>query len=148
VDFAEFRVESANEPGLERKVWLFAMVLGRSRYLWAQFVVHQDLPTVLRCRTEAFEHFGGAPREILYDRMKTAVLGEPDEDKPIIYNAKLLACGAHYGFGPRGRQPCRRRCRALNKASSQRWKPSRRCWARNTRRARAGASRWSCRPHD
>jgi len=25
---------------------------------------------------EAFEHFGGAPREILYDRMKTAVLGD------------------------------------------------------------------------
>ena len=30
-----------------------------------------------------FEHFGGAPREILYDRMKTAVLGEPEQDKAI-----------------------------------------------------------------
>ena len=75
VDFAEFRVEFDTEPGQERKVWLFAMVLGHSRYLWAQFVLHQDLPTLLRCHMEAFEHFGGAPREILYDRMKTAVLG-------------------------------------------------------------------------
>ena len=107
VDFAEFRVAFASEPGIERKVWLFAMVLGHSRYLWAQYVMHQDLPTVLRCHMEAFEHFGGVPREILYDRMKTAVLGEPEADQPIVYNAKLLACGAHYGFVPRACQPYR-----------------------------------------
>lgn len=107
VDFAEFKVAFAGEGGLERKVWLFAMVLGHSRYLWAQFVMHQDLPTVLRCHMEAFEHFAGVPREILYDRMKTAVLGEPDADKPIIYNAKLVACGQHYGFVPRACKPYR-----------------------------------------
>lgn len=107
VDFAEFKVRFCSEGGLERKVWLFAMVLGHSRYLWAQFVMHQDLPTVLRCHMEAFEHFGGVPRQILYDRMKTAVLGEPEQDKGIIYNAKLLACGVHYGFVPRACQPYR-----------------------------------------
>ena len=107
VDFAEFVVEFAGEAAVKRKVWLFAMVLGHSRYLWAQYVLHQDLATVLRCHMEAFEHFGGAPREILYDRMKTAVLGEPDQDKPIVYNAKLLGCGAHYGFVPRACQPYR-----------------------------------------
>ncbi|TXC62152.1 transposase [Piscinibacter aquaticus] len=31
VDVAEFRVEFANEPGLECKVWLLAMLLGQSR---------------------------------------------------------------------------------------------------------------------
>ena len=107
VDFAEFRVRFAAAPEVERKVWLFAMVLGHSRYLWAQFVLHQDLATVLRCHMEAFEHFGGVPREILYDRMKTAVLGEPDADQPIVYNAKLLGCGAHYGFAPRACAPYR-----------------------------------------
>jgi hypothetical protein len=56
---------------------------------------------------QAFEHFGGAPREILYDRMKTAVLGEPEDDSPIVYNAKLVALGAHYGFTPRACQPYR-----------------------------------------
>lgn len=106
VDFAEFSVEFVGEA-VKRKVWLFAMVLGHSRYLWAQFVLHQDLATVLRCHMEAFEHFGGTPREILYDRMKTAVLGEPDADKPIVYNAKQLGCGAHYGFVPRACQPYR-----------------------------------------
>ena len=107
VDFAEFRVEFTDEPGQERKVWLFAMVLGHSRYLWAQFVLHQDLPTLLRCHMEAFEHFGGSPREILYDRMKTAVLGEPEAGRGVVYNAKLLALGAHYGFVPRACQPYR-----------------------------------------
>jgi len=107
VDFAEFRVEFTGQPGVERKVWLFAMVLGHSRYLWGQYVLHQDLATVLRCHIEAFEHFGGAPREILYDRMKTAVLGESDVDQSIVYNAKLVACGAHYGFVPRACQAYR-----------------------------------------
>jgi hypothetical protein len=107
VDFAEFRVEFTHEPGQERKVWLFAMVLGHSRYLWAQFVLHQDLPTLLRCHMEALEHFGGAPREILYDRMKTAVLGEPEAGRGVVYNAKLLALGSHYGFVPRACQPYR-----------------------------------------
>ncbi len=59
VDFAEFKTTFDDEPGVEHKVWLFAMVLGHSRYLWGQFVMHQDLGTVLRCHMEAFEHFGG-----------------------------------------------------------------------------------------
>jgi transposase len=113
VDFAEFRVEFDDEPGLEHKVWLFAMVLGHSRYLWAQYVLHQDLGTVLRCHMEAFEHFGGVPREILYDRMKSAVLGEVAAEQSIIYNDKLLKCGAHYGFVPRACQPYRAKTKAL-----------------------------------
>lgn len=106
VDFAEFKVCFGNQ-GPVRRVWLFAIVLGHSRYLWAQFVLHQDLPTVLRCHMEAFAHFGGVPREILYDRMKTAVLGEGGDEQGIVYNAKLLACGVHYGFLPRACQPYR-----------------------------------------
>jgi hypothetical protein len=44
---------------------------------------------VLRCHAAAFEALGGAPREILYDRMKTAVLGERNHDG-IIYNRALI----------------------------------------------------------
>lgn len=107
VDFAHFTVEFDDDPGVAHRVWLFAMVLGHSRYLWAQYVLHQDLGTVLRCHMQAFEHFGGCPREILYDRMKTAVLGEPEDDAPIVYNPKLVALGVHYGFTPRACQPYR-----------------------------------------
>jgi hypothetical protein len=55
----------------------------------------------------AFEHFGGTPHEILYDRMKTAVLGEAGDDTGIVYNAKLIGLGAHYGFKPRACKPYR-----------------------------------------
>jgi transposase len=106
VDFAHFRTRFADEPGAERVVWLFSLVLGHSRMMWARFVARQDLQTVLRCHIAAFEALGGVPAEILYDRMKTAVLGEVD-DQGIAYNAKLLDLAGHYGFLPRACKPYR-----------------------------------------
>jgi transposase len=100
VDFAHFRTTFTDTPEAERIVWLFSLVLGHSRLMWARFVERQDLATVLRCHIAAFEVLGGAPAEILYDRMKTAVLGEVDE-RGIVYNAKLLDLAAHYGFVPK-----------------------------------------------
>lgn len=107
VDFAHFNVEFEDAPDVRRSIWLFSMVLGHSRHLWARFVEHQDLQTVLRCHIEAFGHLGGVPREILYDRMKTAVLGEDEEERHIVYNAKLVALARHYGFTPRACKPYR-----------------------------------------
>jgi transposase len=102
VDFAHFEVEFDDAPGQRHVVWLFSLVLGHSRYLWARYVLHQDLVSVLRCHMAAFEHLGGVPAEILYDRMKTAVLGEaPEEPQHIVYNAKLVALAQHYVFTPR-----------------------------------------------
>ena len=101
VDFAHFSVVFEDEPQTKRTIWLFAMVLGHSRYIWGRFVEHQDLQTVIRCHIAAFDHMGDAPREIVYDRMKTAVLGENQQERHIVYNAKLLDLGKHYGFAPR-----------------------------------------------
>ena len=106
VDFARFEVEFADEPGVKRIVWLFSMVLGHSRLIWARFVIHQDLQSVLRCHIAALEAMGGAPREILYDRMKTAVIGE-DESGLVVYNRGLVDLARHYGFHPRACRPYR-----------------------------------------
>jgi len=106
VDFAHFKVVFDDEPQQQRVVWLFSLVLGHSRYLWGRFCLHQDLQTLLRLHIEAFEHLGGVPHEILYDRMKTAVLGE-GEDEHIVYNRSLLALAGHYGFDPRACKPYR-----------------------------------------
>ena len=73
VDFAHFRTVFTDEPGVERVVWLFSLVLGHSRMLWGRFVPQRDMQTVLRCHAAAFEALGGAPGEILYDRMKTTL---------------------------------------------------------------------------
>src|SRR5271167_2632583 len=106
VDFARFEVEFTDEPGVRRIVWLFSMVLGYSRLIWARFVIHQDLQSVLRCHIAALEAIGGAPREILYDRMKTAVIGE-DADGLVVYNRGLVDLARHYGFQPRACRPYR-----------------------------------------
>ncbi|MGA1124887.1 MAG: IS21 family transposase [Chthoniobacterales bacterium] len=106
VDFAEFKVEFTDEPGVMRKVWLFSMVLGHSRWLWGRFAASQDLQTVLRCHISAFSAMGGAPAEVLYDRMKTAVTGE-DADGVVTYNASLVALLNHYGALPKACRPYR-----------------------------------------
>lgn len=106
VDFAEFQVEFTFEPGLVRKVWLFSMVLGHSRWLWGRFCPNQSLDTVMRCHIAAFDAMGWVCTEILYDRMKTAVIGE-DAAGVVTYNASLVALLAHYGSAPRACQPYR-----------------------------------------
>lgn len=106
VDFAEFQVVFLSEPDVLRKVWLFSMVLGHSRWLWGRFCPNQTLETVMRCHIAAFAAMGGACTEILYDRMKTAVIGE-DAAGVVTYNEALVALLAHYGSAPRACQPYR-----------------------------------------
>lgn len=99
VDFAQFKVQFTREPTRMRIVWLFSLVLGFSRLLFCRFVLRQDLATVVRCHLAAFGELGGVPRQILYDRMKTAVIGE--QEQHIIYNQRLLDLARHFGFTPR-----------------------------------------------
>lgn len=106
VDFAEFKVEFDDEPGVVRKIWLFTLVLGHSRWLWGRFCAGQDLQTVLRCHIDAFAAMTGAPGELLYDRMKTAVIGE-DAEGVVTYNKSLVALLNHYGAIPRACRPYR-----------------------------------------
>ena len=87
-------------------MWLFSLVLGHSRFIFARFVMHQDLQTLLRCHMQAFTTLGGVPLEILYDRMKTAVTGEDDAGH-IVYNRSLLTLAKHYGFHPKACRPYR-----------------------------------------
>ncbi len=107
VDFAQFQTEFGDEPGVVRIVWLFSLALGHSRMLRGRFVLHQDLPTVLRCHIAAFEALGGVPQQILYDRMKTAVIREGKEAGHIVYNRTLLDFARHHGFLPKACRPYR-----------------------------------------
>ena len=106
VDFAQFRVVFEGEPGVTRVVWLFTLILGHSRWLWGRFCAAQDLQTVMRCHIDAFAAMDGAPSELLYDRMKTAVIGE-DAEGVVSYNTSLVALLNHYGAVPRACRPYR-----------------------------------------
>jgi len=111
VDFAHFRTLFTDEPGTERILWLFSLVLGHSRMLWARFVLHQDLPALLRCQAAAFEALGGVPEHILYDRMRTVFSREDPEAGHIIYNRTLLEFARHTAT-------CRRRASASKRADA------------------------------
>ena len=100
VDFAQFKAEFDSQPGVQRKLSLFSVVLGCSRWLWGRFCLRQDLPTVLRMHLRMFDAMGGSPREILYDRMRTAVIGA-DHHGRVIYNRSLQDLLTHYAVRPR-----------------------------------------------
>jgi len=106
VDFAQFQVRFTSQPEKIQIVWLFSMVLGFSRLIWARFAYRQTLQTVLACHKAAFEAIGGVPREILYDRMKTAVIGQ-DEEGRVLYNRALTDLAQHYNFLPKACRPYR-----------------------------------------
>jgi transposase len=106
-DFAHFCTVFTDEPGVERIVWLFSIVLGHSRMLWGRFVLHQKLPTLLRCHADAFAAFGGVPEQILYDRMRTVFSREDPGDGHIVFNRTMLEFARHYGFLAKACKPYR-----------------------------------------
>lgn len=96
VDFGEFQIEQAD--GDVERYYLFAMILGYSRKMYAEFVEKCDLPTFLDCHIRAFEYFGGVPEEILYDRMRNVFVGKVAGKSK--FNDTLTGFALHYGFKP------------------------------------------------
>lgn len=74
--------------------------LGCSRTMFAEVATDQSLGTLLSLHEAAFEALGGVPREILYDRMKTVVLGV-DERGEIRWHPVFLDFARYWGFTPR-----------------------------------------------
>lgn len=97
VDFGEFVV--LRSDGTERRYYLFVIVLGYSRHLYAEFLERCDLVSFLDAHIRAFEFFGGVPYEILYDRMKNVYIRRvAGKDE---FNRTLVSLATHYGFTPR-----------------------------------------------
>lgn len=94
VDFGEFQVENAD--GSVDKYYLFSMILGYSRRVYAELIKKCDLPTFLDCHIRAFEYFGGVPQEILYDRMKNVYIGKIAGKQK--FNTTMIGFALHYGF--------------------------------------------------
>jgi transposase len=85
------------------KVYAFVMVLGYSRYLYAEFTRSMDVATLIRCHQNAFAFFAGWPRRILYDNMRQVVIG-PDRINP-----RFLDFVRHHGFEAKRCRPYRPR---------------------------------------
>lgn len=76
------------------------MTLSWSRMLYVEFTVSLASAIFLRCHAHAFAYFGGLPRTILYDNLKTAVLDRLP-DGSVHWQPHFLDFAAHYGFTPR-----------------------------------------------
>ncbi len=68
VDWIEFRKG-------KNTLSAFVATLGYSRASYVEFVTNEKLVTLIECHKRAFEYFGGVPKEVLYDNMKTVILG-------------------------------------------------------------------------
>jgi transposase len=86
------------------KVLCFSYILGFSRRHYIDFTLHRDFYTLIRRHQDAFAHFGGVPKQCLYDSEKTVVL-RWEAGRPV-YNPAFIAFITHYHCQP---IICRRR---------------------------------------
>lgn len=99
-DWGEFVYE---EAGITHKVFGFVAILSYSRMRFVTFAKRTDTPTLLRCLMEAFEYFGGLPRAVLTDRMKSVLL-EMEDGQPH-WNPRFADFVASLGITPRVCKP-------------------------------------------
>ena len=82
-----------------RPLMAFVMVLSHSRMVFLRFFLDARMDSFLRGHVLAFIAFGGVPRVLLYDNLKSAVLERQGD--AIRFNPTLLALAGHYRFEPR-----------------------------------------------
>ena len=94
-----------DEGNTSHKVPAFTMILGCSRAKYIEFANRCDLRSLMRCMMNAFAYYGGVPREVLTDNMKTVITGR--EDGMPVWNPQFEAFALDMGFRPKVCQPYR-----------------------------------------
>jgi transposase len=82
-----------------RVLMAFVMVLSYSRKVFLRFFLGQKLAHFLHGHVSAFAAFGGVPRCLLYDNLKSVVVERIGD--AIRFHSTLLAFAGHYRFEPR-----------------------------------------------
>lgn len=80
------------------RVFSFHMTLSYSRDPFCCFVASQDLTSFWDCHRRAFDHFGGVPATVVYDRTKTVVKRHVRRHAEVPLHPEAVAFAAHYGF--------------------------------------------------
>ena len=91
--FGHLRVGAAQRP-----LSVFSMVMSWSRALFIDFSLDQQMETFVRMHRRALDFFGGVPRRILYDNLKSVVLHHVGS--VVQFNPRFLAFAGHYLFEP------------------------------------------------
>jgi transposase len=91
--FGQFRIGNSQRP-----LSAFAMVLSWSRAIFIDFSLDQRMDTFCLLHRRALEFFGGVPRRVLYDNLKTVVLHHAGAT--VQFNPRFMAFAGHYLFEP------------------------------------------------
>lgn len=83
----------------KRSLIAFVMVLSYSRKIFLRFYLNQSTVNFLDGHASAFTAWGGVPRVIQYDNLKSAVLERYGD--AIHFNPLLLSFAAYYRYEPR-----------------------------------------------
>lgn len=84
--------------GRQRRLYAFVMVLCHSRMVYLEFTISEGFEEFLRCHANAFVLFGGVPRKIFYDNLKSVVLAHQGPE--IRWNARFMDFAGHHLFKP------------------------------------------------
>jgi transposase len=85
--------------GRERKAWVFVMVLGHSRHMFARIVFDQRQETWVDLHIQAFKYFGGVVKTVVPDNLKAAVIRAAfGADEPCGLNRTYRELARYYGF--------------------------------------------------
>ena len=94
VDWAHFGTIAIGRA--VRALLAFVCVLSYSRRIFLRFYLGQRIENFLRGHIAAFAAFGGLPRVLIYDNLKSAVLDRRGD--AILFNPKLVEFAKHYRF--------------------------------------------------
>ncbi len=83
----------------------FDATLGYSRLTFVYFVTDERIETVLACLRRTFEAFGGVPKHVLFDNMKTVVLerdayGDGHRNLPVVTSQNCIHNPGVVGSSP------------------------------------------------
>lgn len=92
--FGHIEVGKARRP-----LMAFVMVLSYSRKIFLHFFQNAQMANFLRGHVAAFDAFGGIPKVLLYDNLKSAVLERRGD--AIRFHPELLKFAGHYCYEPR-----------------------------------------------
>jgi transposase len=93
--------------GKRVKVHLFVLTLGFSRRMYAVATADERMPAFLRSHEEAFEFLGGVPHEIVYDNLRSVVLGRDFAGSRFEWNPIFWDFSRYYGFRAAPHRPYR-----------------------------------------
>lgn len=96
VDFGSAGMMYDPEECRQRRTHVFVMTLSYSRLHYVELVFDQGQVTWVKCHINAFEFFGGVPRRIILDNLKSGIL-RPNTYDPV-FNRAYAECAKHYGF--------------------------------------------------